>query len=125
MDMRFRDLADVVWQEAIVSIEGIEREQELKNRLLMVVEEIREATLIRRPTIVRIRLEGRGHMHETLLQPSVAEEWLEELRESLGAPEETEAWIWPESIAVRTEDCFLSKPRRKRKGSWGNFCARE
>jgi exonuclease SbcD len=101
IDMRFRDVADVLWQEIAVSIEGIEREQELKNRLLTAVEEIRREAQ-GRPVLVRIQLDGRGILHDRLLQPHVAEEWLEELREWVGAPEEAEGWLWPESISVRT-----------------------
>ncbi|WP_372663830.1 exonuclease SbcCD subunit D [Cohnella sp.] len=101
IEMQFRDLADVLWQEIVVSIEGMKREQELKNRLLTALEELRQETQ-GRPSIVRIRLEGRGVLHDQLLDPSIAEEWLEELRDWLGVPEETEAWLWPESLAVRT-----------------------
>ncbi|WP_182300138.1 metallophosphoesterase family protein [Cohnella cholangitidis] len=101
IDMVFRDVADVLWQEMTVSIEGTESEQELKNRLLSAVEEIRDAAPAR-PSLVRIRLEGRGVMHDRLLQPNVTEEWLEELREWLGTPDETDSWLWPESIVVRT-----------------------
>jgi hypothetical protein len=101
IDMRFRDVADVLWQEMAVSIEGMASEQELKNRLLSALEEIRDAAQAR-PSLVRIRLEGRGVMHDRLLQPNVAEEWLEELRDWLGTPDETDCWLWPESIVVRT-----------------------
>ncbi|RED56246.1 metallophosphoesterase family protein [Cohnella lupini] len=101
IEMKFKDLADVLWREIPVSIEGMESEQQLKNRLLSALEAVRgEAG--GRPSVVRIKLEGRGMLHERLLQPNVAEEWIEELREWLGEPEETDAWIWPESIAVRT-----------------------
>ncbi|WP_256756831.1 DNA repair exonuclease [Cohnella sp. WQ 127256] len=101
IDMRFRDIADVLWKELTVSIQGIEREQELKMRLLSALDEVRSDAEMR-PVVVRIRLEGRGSLHDRLLQPTVAEEWLEELRESLGETEVIEDWIWPESIVVRT-----------------------
>ncbi|KIL36959.1 hypothetical protein SD71_04415 [Cohnella kolymensis] len=104
--MRFKDLADVLWQEIKVSIEGIEREQELKNRLMQAVEELRKDA-DGRPVIVRVQLDGRGALHDRLLQPAVVEEWLDELREWLGAPEEADAWVWPESINVRT-GCLLN-----------------
>ncbi|MFC5405733.1 metallophosphoesterase family protein [Cohnella soli] len=99
--MKFRDLADVVWQEAAVSIEGIGTEQELKHRLLATAEKV-QADAAGRPVVARFRLEGRGSLHEKLLQPNVADEWLEELREWLGVPEETDGWLWPDSIVVRT-----------------------
>jgi DNA repair protein SbcD/Mre11 len=101
VEMSFKDIADVLWQEIRVSIEGIEREQELKSRLMQAVEAVRQESG-GRPAIVRIRMEGRGILHERLLQPTVVEEWLEELKEWLGAPEEADAWVWPESITVRT-----------------------
>ncbi len=101
IDMQFRDIADVIWQETVVSIEGMEREQELKNRLLTALEEARQEAE-GRPVVVRIRLNGRGVLHDRLLQPAVVEEWLEELREWIGSPAQSETWVWPESISVRT-----------------------
>lgn len=99
--MQFRELADVMWQEIVVSIEGLQGEQELKNRLLAALEKQRmDAQGL--PCIVRMRLEGRGMLHDRLLDPSVIEEWLEELRNWQTAPEETDAWIWPESLVIRT-----------------------
>jgi DNA repair protein SbcD/Mre11 len=123
IDMRFQDVADVIWQEISVSIEGIEREQELKNKLLTAIEEARYEAQ-GRPVLVRILLVGRGVLHNRLLHPEIAEEWLEELREWIGAPEEAESWIWPESISVRTggmqkletvaeEDGFLGELLRR------------
>lgn len=104
--MRFHDVADVLWREIAVSIEGLEREQELKNRLLSALEDVRNDAQ-GRPTLVRARLNGRGVLHERLLQPNIAEEWLEELREWIESPEDAEAWIWPESILVRTGGTLL------------------
>lgn len=101
IDMRFREVSDVLWQEAVVSIEGMVREQELKNRLLIALEKIHKDSQDN-PVIVRIRLEGRGALHDRLLHSSLAEEWIWELRASLDAPDETEAWVWPESIVIRT-----------------------
>jgi exonuclease SbcD len=102
IDMKFEILSDVLWQEQTISIEGLQREQELKERLLDLCDKLRVAGG-GRPTIVRIRLDGRGVLNDRLLDPAVVSEWLEELREWLGDPELTEAWVWPESIVVRTE----------------------
>jgi len=120
IDMQFRDIADVLWQELAVSIEGLEREQELKNLLLQVVDEARHHAR-GRPSLVRIRLEGRGILHDRLVQPSVAEEWLEELREWLGAPEESEAWIWPDSIVVRTGSLMRLEAAAEEEGFIGEL----
>ncbi|WP_157994003.1 metallophosphoesterase family protein [Cohnella abietis] len=123
IDMRFRDVADVLWQEISVSIAGIEREQELKNRLLTALEEVgREAE--GRPALVRIRLEGRGVLHDRLLQPIVAEEWLEELREWLGEPEDSKAWIWPETIVVRTGGLLQLETASEESGFVGELLRR-
>jgi exonuclease SbcD len=97
----FRDTSDVLWMEKGVSIEGAEREQQLKDRLLKAAEEVR-ASAGGRPVVLRLRLEGRGSLHDTLLADTVAEQWLEELREWLGPPEERDDWVWPESLSVRT-----------------------
>ncbi|MBW5445119.1 DNA repair exonuclease [Cohnella sp. CFH 77786] len=101
VSLSFRDTAEVLWMETTVSIEGIGREQQLKERLLQAAEEARAGSS-GRPVILRLRFAGRGALHETLLEASVADEWLEELREWLGSPEERDDWVWPESIAVHT-----------------------
>jgi DNA repair protein SbcD/Mre11 len=123
--MQFRDVADVLWQEIVVSIEGIEREQELKNRLLTAVEEVQHIAQGQgRPSLVRIQLEGRGVLHNRLLQSEVAEEWLEELREWAGQPAETEAWIWPESIVVRTGGLLKLEAAAEEDGFMGELLRR-
>lgn len=101
VSMSFLDTADVLWQEAVVPIDGAEREQQLKERLLQAAEEAR-AGASGRPVVLRLRLEGRGPLHDALLRDALADEWLEELREWIGAPEEREDWIWAESLTVRT-----------------------
>lgn len=102
VEMEFLDVADVLWQEAVVSIEGLEREQELKERLLRAVDELRSSSS-GRPVVARLRVEGRGPLHERLLEPEVADEWLAELRDWVGVPEASGGdWLWPEAISVRT-----------------------
>ncbi|MFB9278236.1 metallophosphoesterase family protein [Cohnella cellulosilytica] len=101
VDMQFHDLADVLWREIAVSIDGMEREQQLQEALLDALEEARRASA-GRATIARLRLEGRGALHERLMRAEAAEEWLEGLRESLTPPEEADDWVWPESLHVRT-----------------------
>lgn len=102
VDMKFLDVADVLWYETAVSIEGIEREEQLKDRLLTAIEAQRQAAR-GRPVVLRLWIEGRGSLHEKLLDPGVAEEWLAELREWVGLPEdEAGDWVWPEAIRVRT-----------------------
>lgn len=103
VSMSFRDTADVLWLESTVSIEGADREQQLKERLLQAAEEARSAAG-GRPVVLRLRIEGRGALHHTLLRDELANEWLEELRSWLGTPEEQDDWVWPESIVVRTSD---------------------
>jgi exonuclease SbcD len=121
--MSFHELADVIWEEIAVSIEGVEREQELKNRLIAALEEIGRAAQ-GHPAIVRIRLEGRGALHEQLLDPAVVEEWLEEIREWLGAPEETDAWVWPESIMIRTGGLLQLDNMAEEEGFMGELVRR-
>lgn len=118
--MRFRDVSDVLWQDIHVSIEGLDREQDLKNRLMQTVEEVR-IQADGRPAIVRIRLEGRGVLHDRLLQQSVVEEWLDELREWIGAPEDTDAWVWPESIVVRTGGLLELRTAAEEEGFLGEL----
>ncbi|WP_276352688.1 metallophosphoesterase family protein [Cohnella caldifontis] len=105
----FRDTADVLWRETAVTIEGAEREQQLKERLLQAAEEAR-AEARGRPVVLRLRLEGRGSLHDALIRDSMAEEWLEELREWIGSPDDRDDWVWAESISVRTSSA--SDPAR-------------
>ncbi len=127
ISLEFRDTADVLWQEAAVRIDGAVREQELKERLLAAAEAAR-AEASGRPVVLRLRLEGRGVLHDALLQDSQAEEWLDELREWLGSPEERDDWIWADSLTVRTagdtdwarlleEDGFLGELARRGMGA--------
>lgn len=101
ISMSFCDTADVLWQESIVTIEGAEREQQLKDRLLAAIEEARSVSQ-GRPVVLRLRLEGRGALHESLLREHAADEWLEQLREWIGPPELRDDWVWPESLSIHT-----------------------
>jgi len=119
----FRDTADVLWREVAVSIAGAEREQQLKERLLSAAEAARgEAG--GRPVVLRLRLEGRGELHDDLLQESLADEWLEQLREWLGEPEDRDDWVWPESIAVRTAGLADLTPLASEEGFLGELVRR-
>ncbi len=101
-ELKFLDVADVLWREAAVSIEGIEREDQLKDRLLTAAQELTVGAS-GRPVVARLRLEGRGSLHERLAEPPIVEAWLEELREWIGMPEDAEApWLWLDALAVRT-----------------------
>ncbi|MFC5529178.1 metallophosphoesterase family protein [Cohnella yongneupensis] len=121
VEMKFVDVADVLWRESVISIAGIEREQELKERLLAAVEEMRMSSQ-GRPVVARLRLEGRGALHERLLEPSVAEEWLAELRDWVGAPDDAEGdWLWPEAIAVRTSSLLRLEAAAEEEGFVGEM----
>ncbi|OAO89114.1 hypothetical protein AXX17_ATUG04340, partial [Arabidopsis thaliana] len=91
IEMSYRDVASVIWEELAVSIEGAEREQDLKHRLLDAVESVR-ASSGGRPVVLRLRLEGSGVLHERLMDEHAGEVWLEELREWIGSPEDEEQW---------------------------------
>ncbi|XID93704.1 exonuclease SbcCD subunit D [Paenibacillaceae bacterium WGS1546] len=123
IDMRFCELADVLWQEIGVSIEGADDERQLLERMLRALAEAGKRAS-GRPIVARVRLEGRGSLHERLVRTDAAEMWLAELRECLASPETTESWIWPESVVVRTsgrlrledaaaEDGFLGEALRR------------
>lgn len=101
VDLSFRDTADVLWKETAVSIDGLEREQQLKEKLLAAADEARKESG-GRPVVLRLRLTGRGPLHRALLQPAAADDWLTELREWLGDPADSADWIWPESIVIGT-----------------------
>ncbi|MBB6674343.1 metallophosphoesterase family protein [Cohnella nanjingensis] len=99
--LSFRDTASVLWRETDVSIAGADREQQLKDRLLASVDEAR-ASAGGRPVVLRIRLVGAGPLHARLLRENAAEEWLGELREWIGDPDDRDDWVWAERLAVAT-----------------------
>ncbi|TJY41365.1 DNA repair exonuclease [Cohnella pontilimi] len=119
----FRGTSDVLWMEKGVSIEGAEREQQLKDRLLEAAEEARHSAG-GRPVVIRLRLEGRGVLHDALLADSAAEQWLDELREWLGSPEERDDWVWPESLSVRTAGAANLRGLAAEEGFLGEFVRR-
>ncbi|THF83362.1 DNA repair exonuclease [Cohnella fermenti] len=101
VSLSFRDTADVLWTELAVSIEGIRTEQELKGRLEAAMTAA-AAEAGGRPVVLRLRLEGAGVQHDSLQSPQVVAEWLESLREWYGSPDESDAWVWLDSLDVRT-----------------------
>ncbi|CAM3800585.1 DNA repair exonuclease [Cohnella lubricantis] len=101
IELSFRDTADVLWHERIVTIDGAGREEELKARLLKAVDESRSESG-GRPLVLRLRIEGRGELHGRLQREETAAEWLEELREWCGSPEDSDDWVWIDSLVVRT-----------------------
>lgn len=101
VSLSFRDTADVLWLEYPVSIEGIESEQELKNRLELAMKDAAEEAG-ERPVVLRLRLEGSGSLHESLQSGTIVGEWLESVREWHGAPEEQDHWVWLDSLDIRT-----------------------
>jgi exonuclease SbcD len=119
----FRDTSDVRWMETVVSIDGAEREQQLKDRLLQAAENARMSAE-GRPVVLRLRLEGRGLLHHALLQDTAAEQWLEELREWLGSPEEREDWVWPESLSIRTSGAADLQALAEEEGFLGELVRR-
>jgi len=123
VSLEFMDTADVLWAEAAVPIDGAVREQEFLDRLTDAAERAR-AEASGRPVVLRLRLDGRGPLHEKLLDAAVAEEWLEELKACLGSPDSRDDWVWPESLVIRTagetdlkrlaeEDGFLGELARQ------------
>ena len=119
----FLDTADVLWRETAVGIDGAEREQQLKDRLLAAAEEARREAG-GRPVVLRLRLEGRGALHDELLRETLASEWLEELRDWLGDPGERDDWVWPESIAVRTSSAVDMQALAQEDGFLGELVRR-
>ncbi len=99
--LSFRDVSDVRWRETDVAIDGAEREQQLKERLLAAVDGAR-ADAAGRPVVLRLRLVGSGPLHARLVRENAGEAWLGELREWVGEPDERDDWVWVERLAVAT-----------------------
>jgi len=97
----FVETWDVLWLEETVTIEGAEREEDLRRRLLEAAERARAAAA-GKPCVLRIAVEGRGPLHGRLQAPGEREGWLDMLREWLGPPEEGDDWVWVGELSVRT-----------------------
>jgi exonuclease SbcD len=78
--LTFHALDAVRWQQRSLSIQGIQTEQELKERLELELEQAREEAS-GRAAIVRISLTGRGSIHASLQKGSMLQELITELRE--------------------------------------------
>lgn len=104
ISMRFRPTDALRWHYVPVSIEGLTTEQELRDRI---EERLRdcEAESDGRPSLVRIRIEGRGPLHRELRRHSFLQELAEELREEerkrAEAAEEA-PFTWLESFQLHT-----------------------
>lgn len=96
--LSFHALDDVRWLNETVSIDGLETEQDLKDRLEGVAEQARESAG-GRAVIVRLRLEGRGVAHGWLRRGNFLRDLLAELRDS-----ETDRpdFVWIESAQDAT-----------------------
>ncbi|OPA81158.1 hypothetical protein BVG16_02150 [Paenibacillus selenitireducens] len=102
-ELTFCPLDDVRWHVVNLSIEGVNTEQELKNRLDLAMERLRE-TSEDRMKIVRFMMTGRGPLHRKLEQPGFVQELLQALREEEEhRAEASESYlIWVESLQVQT-----------------------
>jgi hypothetical protein len=78
--LTFHALDAVRWQQRSISIQGIQTEQELKERFENELEQAREEAS-GRAAIVRLTLTGRGPMHAFLQKGSMLSELITELRE--------------------------------------------
>jgi exonuclease SbcD len=78
--LTFHALDAVRWQQRSLSIQGIQTEQELKERFEHALEQAREEAA-GRAAIVRITLTGRGAIHALLQKGTLLQELVTELRE--------------------------------------------
>jgi len=101
--LTFVPLDDVRWYTESVSIEGLDSEQALKERLVQAMQHCREASL-GRMSILRLFLNGRGVLHRKLEQNDFVQDLLQVLREEeeYDASREvgTSDIVWLESIQV-------------------------
>jgi DNA repair exonuclease SbcCD nuclease subunit len=78
--LTFHALDAIRWQQRSISIQGIQTEQELKERFELELEQAREDAS-GRAAIVRLTLTDRGPIHAILQKKSVLDELITELRE--------------------------------------------
>jgi DNA repair exonuclease SbcCD nuclease subunit len=111
--LTFHPLDAVRWQQRSISIEGIQTEQELKERFELELEHAREEAA-GRAAIVRFTLAGRGSIHAVLQKGTALTELVAELREEESKRvRPSEAWdysdpaervtadyVWIESVQV-------------------------
>jgi exonuclease SbcD len=93
----FRAADSVRWQLLDVSIEGLDTDEALIDRVAGAVDEAR--TKADRSVVARVRLTGRGQIHRTLTRKGVLEDVLGVVRERLG---EATPFAWVESVRDET-----------------------
>jgi DNA repair exonuclease SbcCD nuclease subunit len=102
--LTFYPLDAVRWQQRSISIEGIQTEQELKERFELELEQAREEAA-GRAAIVRFTLLGRGPIHAVLQKGAALSELLAELREEESKRVGTgEAWDYSDAAGIVTAD---------------------
>ena len=96
-DMSFISTADIVWEEANVSITGLTSIDSLIGELETMKETVRKSGL---HTFLRIRLEGHGELHERLQSQDMITDLLEYMQEE---EDDREPFVWTVGIDVNTK----------------------
>ncbi|HEX9742410.1 MAG TPA: DNA repair exonuclease, partial [Nitrospiraceae bacterium] len=88
--LEFAAVEAVRWEQAAIDAAALSSEQELLDGINKVIREQRRAC--DRPTVLRLRLEGRSALHAALQRGQVLEDLLAEAR-SIGSSDEPLIWI--------------------------------
>jgi exonuclease SbcD len=104
----FRAMDVVRWQLLDVSIDGLETDEALVDRVVATVDDARVAAA--RSIVARVRLTGRGAVHATLRKSGVLRDVLHEARERLG---EAVPFAWVESVHDETRSELDLAERRQ------------
>jgi len=122
-ELSFRPVDAVRWYNVEVPIEGLHTEQHLRDCLEERMRECEEEAN-GRPSVVRFRLVGRGPLHRELRRPGPVAELAEELRETQtrrAAAGDGAAFVWIESVQVRTESMLDMQAAAARNGFLGEL----
>jgi DNA repair protein SbcD/Mre11 len=97
----FRVMDQLRWNELHIPIDGLETEQELRERIRERMEQAQGAAA-GRPVMARLLFSGRGKLHNLLQKDALMEEWISTLREEELSQQPGGAWVWIESHRVRS-----------------------
>jgi len=114
--LEFVETDSVRWFQETISIENMERDQDLLDALKTKIEEIRGKA--GRPLVVRISLIGRGILHKSIARQNFTSHLVDELRHQ---EENTENFVWVESISDKTFAEIDVDERRKGQDFIGDF----
>ncbi|MBO8171421.1 MAG: DNA repair exonuclease [Bacillaceae bacterium] len=117
ISLTFRETDDVRWYHEQVDVSGMDRIQQVFDRIQELFQDISDKSS-GRPSIIRLELVGVTSVHQQLFPVDDFMEGLEPYIEEFFAQEN---WVWPESIRIRTRPAVSREELLASHGFVGDF----